>query len=91
MLGINTIGELANANPVFLRKHLKKLGETVWAYANGMDASPVQEVQEENKGYGNGPTIAYDVQDGKAAGTVLLALCEMVQARMQRPSHRCFR
>ena len=83
LLGINTIGELANANPVFLRKHLKKLGETVWAYANGMDASPVQEVQEENKGYGNSTTIAYDVQDGKAAGTVLLALCEMVGARMR--------
>ena len=33
--GIDTIGALANADPVFLTKALGKQGQMLWQYANG--------------------------------------------------------
>ena len=41
-LGIRTVGELAHADPALLKLHLKKHGEVIWAFANGMDVSVVQ-------------------------------------------------
>lgn len=38
-LGIQTIGDLAHADPELLKIHLKKHGEVIWAFARGMDAS----------------------------------------------------
>lgn len=36
-LGIMTIGELAKTDPVWLKTVLKKQGEIVWNFANGID------------------------------------------------------
>ena len=41
LLGIRTIGELAAADPRLLKAHLKKHGERIWEFANGMDSSAV--------------------------------------------------
>ena len=73
-LGIHTIGELAHADPHLLKVHLKKHGEVIWAFANGMDVSVVQSEASANKGYGNSTTIAFDVTDASTAKLVLLAL-----------------
>ena len=77
-LGIHTIGELAHADPHLLKVHLKKHGEVIWAFANGMDVSVVQSEAPANKGYGNSTTIAFDVTDASTAKLVLLALAETV-------------
>lgn len=82
-LGIKTIGELANTNPQFLKGHLKKQGEIIWAFANGMDFSEVQAEPPKNKGYGNSTTIAFDVTDADTAHKVLLALSETVAQRIR--------
>lgn len=82
-LGIHTIGELAAAPPEILRAHLKKHGEVIWQYANGVDTSPFLQPLEENKGYGNSVTVARDVTDGKTAKQVLLSLTETVCARLR--------
>ena len=37
-VGIKTIGELATADPVWLKSILKKQGEVIWGFANGMDS-----------------------------------------------------
>mgnify|MGYP002799991601 FL=1 len=50
-LGIYTIGELARTDPEILKSHLKKQGEILWAFANGIDTSPVEPEPEANKGY----------------------------------------
>ncbi len=42
--GINTIGEIAETQPDFLRKILGKNGFDLWIYANGLDASPVSHI-----------------------------------------------
>lgn len=83
-LGIHTIGELAAADPELLKRHLKKQGEVIWGFANGIDLSAVEAVPPPNKGYGNSTTIAFDVTDASTARLVLLALAETVGTRLRR-------
>lgn len=82
-LGIRTIGELARSDPEILRAHLKKHGEVIRMFANGMDVSVVQSVPPANKGYGNSTTIPFDVTDSSTAKMVLLALAETVGTRLR--------
>lgn len=82
-MGIRTIGELAAADPVWLKGILKKQGEVIWGFANGIDLSPVLERPPANKGYGNSTTTPYDVTDVETAGRVLLALAETVGNRLR--------
>lgn len=82
-MGIRTIGELAVTDPGLLKSHLKKQGEVIWAFANGLDVSVVQSEAPANKGYGNSTTIAFDVTDASAAKLVLLALSETVGTRLR--------
>ena len=50
--------------------------------------SVVEAVPEDNKGYGNSTTIAFDVTDGGTARMILLSLAETVSARLRRDSIR---
>lgn len=83
-LGITTIGQLAHADPIMLRHHLKKHGEVIWAFANGIDMSEVEEIRPDNKGYGNSTTISFDAKDAATAKGVLLSLSETVAARLRK-------
>lgn len=83
-LGIQTIGELAKTDPAILRSYLKKQGEIIWGFANGIDLTEVQAVPPSNKGYGNSTTIAFDVRERGTAHTVLLALSETVAQRLRK-------
>ena len=83
-LGIMTIGELAKTDPVWLKTVLKKQGEIVWNFANGIDFSPVVSVAPPNKGYGNSTTTPSDVVDEETARKVLLALSETVGSRLRK-------
>ncbi|MGI6070066.1 MAG: DNA polymerase Y family protein [Blautia sp.] len=83
-MGICTIGDLAKTDLQVIRSNLKKPGEQVWNFANGIDHSPVQEEPLANKGYGNSTTIAFDVKDAQTAKVVLLGLVETVCARLRR-------
>lgn len=83
-LGIRTIGELAMTNPVLLRKHFGKHGDVIWGFANGIDCSVVEAHEEEQKGYGNSTTIAFDVTRREDARLILLALSETVGTRLRK-------
>ncbi len=83
-MGIRTIGDLANADRAFLNANLKKQGDILWRYANGMDDSPVEPVRTDNKGYGNSTTLSFDVTDAKTAKGILLELTEKVCARLRQ-------
>lgn len=83
-LGIKTIGELAKTDPLLLKEHLKKQGEIVWAFANGIDFSNVETTEPPQKGYGNSTTISFDVADSDTAKLVLLALSETVASRLRK-------
>ena len=82
-VGIKTIGDLATADPVWLKSILKKQGEVIWGFANGIDLSPVLDQPLANKGYGNSTTTPYDVTDTETADRVLLALAETVGNRLR--------
>lgn len=83
LLGIKTIGELAHADIKLLRLHLKKQGEVIHRYANGIDFNKVEQEITPNKGYGNSMTIPYDVNSVENAHLVLLSLCETVATRLR--------
>lgn len=91
LLGIYTIGDLANADVNMLRKRLGKPGETIWHFANGRNADMVVPVPAENKGYSNATTTAQDVVSRDVGQRVLLSLCETVAMRMRKDgkSGRC--
>ena len=82
-LGIRTIGDLAHADPDLIRTHLKKHGELLQAFANGIDLSPVAAVPAPNKGYGNSTTVPFDITRPADASLVLLGLSETVSARLR--------
>ena len=82
-LGIRTIGELAESDPAMLRYHLKKQGEVIWQFANGIDTGSVIPTPPPNKGYGNSTTISFDVQDTETAKKVLLSLSETIGRRIR--------
>lgn len=84
-MGIHTIGELAQSDPIMLKSHLKKHGEVIWAFANGMDVSVVQSEAPANKGYGNSTTIAFDVTDASTARCIgLFGALEVVKNKETR-------
>ena len=83
-MGICTIGELAQADPVLLQKKLYKPGLTLWHWANGRDTQEVRAVPEENKGYGNSVTVPEDLCTTSAAHQTLLSLCETVGMRLRK-------
>jgi DNA polymerase IV len=90
-LGINTIGELAAADPRRLRQHLHKPGELLWAFANDCCDDAVSEETVLNKSYGNSTTTARDICERSLAHRILLSLSETVAMRLRadRQSGRC--
>lgn len=83
LLGIKTIGDLAMTDVKILRLHLKKHGQVIWNFANGIDTASVISTPPPNKGYGNSTTISFDVSDKNTAYTVLLSLAETVGRRVR--------
>lgn len=86
-LGILTIGELAQADPVILEAHLKSQGLTLWKYANGKDASEVFSEPVKLKGIGNSTTLKEDASTRDEALKAILWLSESVGSRL-RASHQ---
>lgn len=82
-LGIYTIGELAKTDVKLLKAHLKKHGEVIHSFANGMDASIISQEETKNKGYGNSTTISFDVEEESTAKMILLSLAENVATRLR--------
>jgi DNA polymerase-4 len=83
-MGIKSIGDLAKADSNILKAHLKKHGEIIHNFANGVDDSVVLTETIANKGYGNSTTVPFDVTDRDTALTILLSLSEMVGARLRK-------
>ena len=82
--GINTIGELANCDPEWIKSILKSHGLLIWQFANGIaDQMDKVTVNPVNKGYGNSMTVPFDIKDMESAKLVLLSLTETVCSRIR--------
>lgn len=90
-MGIETIGQLAQADPDRILQKLNRPGLALWHSANGRGSDRLAAQPEENKGYGNAVTLAQDVTCCEQAYKTLLSLCETVGMRMRRDkkSARC--
>jgi DNA polymerase-4 len=90
-LGITTIGELA-ATPVSLLHGLfGKVGDVLYTFSNGLDESPVMQMDEESmiKSVGNSTTTPRDLTCNEDVKITLFVLCESVCARMREHGFTC--
>ena len=88
MLGIKTIGDLAKSDVTFLQTHLKKQGEVIHNYANGIDTSHLFSKETSMKSYGNSTTLPDDVTSLDMALPILLSLCEVVCSRLRKDKQK---
>ena len=81
---IRTIGDLAKTDKNILIKKFGKYGKTMWEYANGIDNSEVQYIEEKPKSIGNSVTLPMDINDIEQLEKVLIALIEQVTYRLRK-------
>lgn len=84
-MGIYTIGDLANTPHSILRSHFGKWGDLLYTFANGYDASPVKEYEEnvDVKSIGNSTTSPKDLVTNQDVHIVMSVLCDSVSRRMR--------
>ncbi|HLV49943.1 MAG TPA: DNA polymerase IV, partial [Erysipelothrix sp.] len=82
-LGIDTIGELAQFDVKILKNKLGKHGELIWAFANGLDESDVDNTTPLPKSIGNGITTPRNIETFLELKQVLYVLIESVASRMK--------
>lgn len=84
LLGIKTIGDLANTNINFLKKHFKSMGIKMWEYANGIDDSKVVNDYGVNKCISVSETFEVDVDNINRLKKTLLEQTEKVAHQLRR-------
>lgn len=82
-LRINTIGQLANKDPLFLSRYFKNMAIQMINSANGIDDSIV-EVDRELKGIGNEITLVNETKSRNLLNRHLLKLSEKVGMRIRK-------
>lgn len=89
--GINTIGGIAAASPVFLHSLLGKGGDIILAYAQGRDDSPVIHSDETRliKSIGSSTTTPRDLCCDQDAVIILSMLCDGVTRRLRECGLKC--
>ena len=84
-LGIETIGQLANTDINFMKRHFKKHGLVIHNHANGIDGYDFfQKTTANNRSVGNSTTTSSDIYSFEEARHWILALSETVCARLRR-------
>jgi len=89
LLGVHTIGQLANVPVSALKKIFGVVGELLHDAANGIDNSPVLTEAERPppKSVGNDYTLQRDTLDDELIRSVLLGLCSKVARRLRKGGH----
>lgn len=84
-LGIETIGDLACFNKAYLHDKMGKWGDVLWAYANGLDSTPValKESNAQIKSIGNSTTTPRDLLCDEDVKLVLFSLSDSVSHRLR--------
>jgi DNA polymerase-4 len=84
-MGIGSIGELAATEPETLRRRFGKVGLVLYAFANGLDTTPVRApgTGPPIKSVGNSTTTMRDMVCDEDVRIVLLTLAESVGMRLR--------
>ena len=90
-LGIRTIGDLARTDEKILHSQLGKMGDILWAFANGYDDSSVkyEDAHAPIKSIGNSTTTPRDLVNEQDVKIVLTILAESVAARLRENGFKC--
>mgnify|MGYP005846340317 CR=1 FL=1 len=88
-MGIETIGELAEADPAMLFEEFGKVGPALRLLAQGIDESPVQEQEAARKSIGSRSTFEKDVSDEKVIFAKLEELVGSVAERLAAEKLLC--
>lgn len=88
---VYTIGDLAQRDPVDLRRILGVWGETLWMFANGYDTSEVRKAGAERviKSVGNSTTAIRDLQNDDDVSMIVYVLSESIAARLREQGLKC--
>lgn len=83
--GIRTIGDIARSSQDTLHSMLGKGGDMLYAYANGLDESPVMRTEQssEVKSVSNSTTPPFDVDNDTDARRILYMLSDSVASRLR--------
>ena len=84
IMNINTIGKLANTEPIRLYPMFKNQAKFLVDIANGIDNSAVDSSSYEAKGISNEITLEKDYSNYKELESFLLALCDKVSLRLRK-------
>ena len=90
-INIKTIGQLANLPHDYMRKCFGKNGELLWAYANGLDESPVSLSTDHPvvKSIGNSATTARDMACIDDIWKTIVMLSDQVATRLRKHGLVC--
>ncbi len=90
-MGIETIGDLANADILALKKRFGKIGPMFSVFANGEDKSPVAPAGAENmiKSIGNSFTTPRDLVNNEDVKMMIYVLTESVARRLRDSGLKC--
>ena len=85
LLGIRTIGDLAQADETLLNRFFGKRGKQLLTFARGEDEEPVKwgDTKDEIKSIGNSSTLSLDVSDREVIKRWFYALSESVTSRLR--------
>lgn len=88
---IRTIGDLAKADPKFIKQLLGKVGTMLWGFANGHDISPVTNagIHPAIKSIGNSTTTPRDLCTDEEVKITLYILCESIAERLREQNFEC--
>ena len=89
--GVETIGQLAQTPPEYLKSWFGKVGPMLHGFANGYDLTPVARAGEESpvKSVGNSMTTTRDLASLEDISAVYWVLCESVAARLREGGFLC--
>jgi len=84
-MGIGTIGELAATNPDYLKRRFGKVGVVLYAFANGIDNTPIRAegTGPPMKSIGNSTTTMRDMVCDEDVRIVMTTLAESVGMRLR--------
>jgi len=91
-MGIETIGELAAVNPDLLKRRFGKNGTVLYAFANGIDTTPIKAegTGPPLKSIGNSTTAARDMVCDEDVRIVLMTLAESVGMRLREEGCKAY-
>lgn len=89
MMGINTIGELANADLSVISEAFGKTGKNLYEICNGKDESTVAKTIPLPKSYGNGMTFLRDLCGENDFRAAVAYLSDKAASRMRAGKARC--